>query len=77
MLFGGNLLRQPAFANLHQTRPHALRLAAELVGSDQIMHSTLFMGTYPGLTQAMLQKELGVIHAFLLGKSSNQASVAE
>jgi CDP-6-deoxy-D-xylo-4-hexulose-3-dehydrase len=77
MLFGGNLLRQPAFANLHRTRPHALRLAAELMGSDQIMYSTLFMGTYPGLTQAMLQKELGVIHAFLLGKCSNQPSVAE
>jgi CDP-6-deoxy-D-xylo-4-hexulose-3-dehydrase len=28
------------------------------------MHTALFLGTYPGLTKAMLDYELGIIHAF-------------
>jgi CDP-6-deoxy-D-xylo-4-hexulose-3-dehydrase len=64
MLFGGNLLRQPAFVQLRHDRPEALRLAASLEGSDEIMASTLFLGTYPGLTSGMLQTEIEVITAF-------------
>jgi len=69
MLFGGNLLRQPAFVELRQDRPDALRVVGEMTGSDQIMVSTLFLGTYPGLTTEMLQAEIGVIHAFVGGPS--------
>ena len=65
MLFGGNLLRQPAFVQLRHDRPEALRLAIGLEGSDQIMISTLFLGTYPGLTAEMLRKEIDVIRAFV------------
>ncbi len=65
MLFGGNLLRQPAFVELRQARPGALRVVGEMTGSDEIMAGTLFLGTYPGLTSGMLQAELQVIHAFL------------
>jgi CDP-6-deoxy-D-xylo-4-hexulose-3-dehydrase len=65
MLFGGNLLRQPAFVQLRYDRPEALRVVGEMVGSDQIMNSTLFLGTYPGLTQAMLSQEIKVIVDFL------------
>jgi CDP-6-deoxy-D-xylo-4-hexulose-3-dehydrase len=61
MLFGGNLLRQPAFVQLRQDRPEALRVAGEMSGSDEIMCSTLFLGTYPGLTEAMLAREIKVI----------------
>ena len=61
MLFGGNLLRQPAFVQLQQDRPGALRIAGEMAGSDAIMDSTLFLGTYPGLTEDMLQAEIKVI----------------
>jgi CDP-6-deoxy-D-xylo-4-hexulose-3-dehydrase len=52
MLFGGNLLRQPAFVQLRNDNPGALRVVGEMVGSDEIMGSTLFLGTYPGLTQS-------------------------
>jgi len=61
MLFGGNLLRQPAFVQLLQDRPAALRVVGEMKGSDEIMASTLFLGTYPGLTPSMLQAEITVI----------------
>ena len=64
MLFGGNLLRQPAFVQLRQDRPEALRVVGEMDGSDEIMNSTLFLGTYPGLTEAMLAREIEVIRNF-------------
>jgi len=64
MLFGGNLLRQPAFVQLKHDRPEALRLATSMEGSDEIMKSTLFLGTYPGLTNEMMKAEVEVINAF-------------
>ncbi len=64
MLFGGNLLRQPAFVQLRHDNPASLRVVGDMVGSDEIMNSTLFLGTYPGLTAAMCQAEIDVITAF-------------
>ena len=65
MLFGGNLLRQPAFVQLRHDRPEPLRMVGEMLGSDEIMSGTLFLGTYPGLTQEMLKQEIKVIAGFL------------
>ena len=64
MFFGGNLLRQPAFVQLKKDRPEALRVMGSLSGADEIMNSALFLGTYPGLTQAMLEYEIKMIHEF-------------
>ncbi len=64
MLFGGNLMRQPAFVQLKHDRPEALRQVGDLADSDVIMNSTLFLGTYPGLTAEMLEAELEVIISF-------------
>ena len=66
MFFGGNLLRQPAFVQLKKDRPEALRVLGSLAGADDIMNSALFLGTYPGLTQAMLEYEIKMIHEFCL-----------
>jgi CDP-6-deoxy-D-xylo-4-hexulose-3-dehydrase len=66
MLFGGNLLRQPAFVQLRQDNPAALKVVGEMDGADEIMVSTLFLGTYPGLTSAMLAEELKVISDFCI-----------
>ena len=54
MLFGGNLLRQPAFVQLKVDRPDAIRLIGSLEGADEIMNRTLFIGTYPGLSSQMI-----------------------
>jgi len=70
MLFGGNLLRQPAFVQLREDNPEGLRIAASMEGSDEIMNTILFLGTYPGLTEAMLQNEVYVIRNFCLARSS-------
>ena len=63
-LFGGNLVRQPAFVQLKKDDPAAFRLAGDLVGADRLMESALFVGVYPGLTGAMLDYVIEVIGAF-------------
>ena len=81
MLFGGNLLRQPAFVQLRKERPNAFRvhdqpvtsnqdlssarLAELFPGADEIMNSAIFLGTYPGLTQEMLEYEIETIKSFV------------
>lgn len=50
MLFGGNLVRQPAFVQLnHDSHGTAYRIVGDLGGADRIMANAIFVGTYPGL----------------------------
>ncbi len=96
MLFGGNLLRQPAFVQLRRDRPNAFRIvgdpaedrrlkiedgisqspisqlpsaATSLPGADEIMHTAIFLGTYPGLTEAQIDYEIATIKDFVRQKS--------
>ena len=69
MLFGGNLLRQPAFVQLRKDQPEALRVIGEMEGSDEIMNTALFLGTYPGLTKEMLAKECSILNSYCKVKS--------
>ncbi|MEY2558856.1 MAG: CDP-4-dehydro-6-deoxyglucose reductase [Verrucomicrobiota bacterium] len=64
MLFGGNLLRQPAFVQLRQENPAAIRVVGELGGADRIMNEAIFVGVYPGLTRAMLDYMVETTRAF-------------
>ena len=54
MLFGGNLVRQPAFVQLKKDDATAVRVVGDLHGADRIMNEAIFIGVYPGLTTAML-----------------------
>jgi CDP-6-deoxy-D-xylo-4-hexulose-3-dehydrase len=65
MLFGGNLVRQPAFVQLAKDRPGSFRVIGELKGADEIMVQAMFLGTYPGLTKRMLDYEIDVIRSFV------------
>ncbi len=85
MFFGGNLLRQPVFVQMRKDRPESIRLvgshgaslpeindasiAAAFPGADSIMNTAIFLGTYPGLTQEMLDYEIQVIREFVKEKS--------
>ncbi|MDQ6623539.1 MAG: lipopolysaccharide biosynthesis protein RfbH [Verrucomicrobiota bacterium] len=64
MLFGGNLLRQPAFVHLRKTRPEALRICGSMHGADRIMNESIFVGVYPGLTPEMLGYIIETISSF-------------
>ena len=55
MLFGGNLTKQPAFIHLARNRPDAFRSIDQLSGADSLMQTALFLGTYPGLSAAMIE----------------------
>jgi CDP-6-deoxy-D-xylo-4-hexulose-3-dehydrase len=57
LLFGGNLVRQPAY----QDAPH--RVAAPLVNSDFVMNQVFWIGVYPGLSDAMLDYVIESMHA--------------
>ncbi|QDM42458.1 lipopolysaccharide biosynthesis protein RfbH [Paenibacillus thiaminolyticus] len=59
LLFAGNLLRQPAYANIH------CRIVGELRNTDRIMNQTFWVGVYPGLTEEMLQHTANVLHQLL------------
>jgi CDP-6-deoxy-D-xylo-4-hexulose-3-dehydrase len=58
-LFGGNLLRQPAYANL----PH--RVVGPLTNADIITENTFWIGVYPGLSDDMIDYVLSTIGSFV------------
>jgi CDP-4-dehydro-6-deoxyglucose reductase, E1 len=62
-LFGGNLLRQPAFQGVQH------RVEGDLSNTDKIMNDGVFIGVYPGLTKAMLDYVIQTFEDFfgLLG----------
>jgi CDP-6-deoxy-D-xylo-4-hexulose-3-dehydrase len=67
MLFGGNLLRQPAFVQLRNDAPNSIRVIGDMSGADEIMNNTIFIGTYPGLTMDMLSFIVSTIRDFVAG----------
>ena len=59
LLFGGNLLRQPAFAGTPR------RVIGDLVNTDIVMNDTFWIGVWPGLTISMLDYMIESIHKLL------------
>lgn len=60
-LFGGNLLRQPAYEGI------ACRIAeGGLEQTDFAMNNTFFLGVYPGLSQEKIDYVLSLISTFIL-----------
>jgi CDP-6-deoxy-D-xylo-4-hexulose-3-dehydrase len=59
LLFGGNLLRQPAFIGTPR------RVIGDLVNTDRIMHDTFWIGVWPGLSIEMLDYMIDQIHKII------------
>ena len=81
MFFGGNLLRQPVFVQLRKENSQAIRvvgrdgkpvieltdaaIARSVPGADQIMNESLFLGTFPGLSESQLGYVVDTIHEYV------------
>ena len=61
-LFGGNLLRQPAYLK------SPMRVVGDLTNADFITENTFWIGVYPGLTKDMVDYMLHEIQDFVSGK---------
>lgn len=59
LLFGGNLLRQPAFMGTPR------RVHGELKNTDIVMNDTFWVGVWPGITIPMLDYIIESIHEIL------------
>ena len=59
-LFGGNLLRQPAYQG------HDIRVVGDLTNADIITEGTFWIGVYPGLFEQMINFMIETIHEFVI-----------
>jgi CDP-6-deoxy-D-xylo-4-hexulose-3-dehydrase len=56
LLFGGNLLRQPAYRDIKR------RVIGDLPNTDFVMNNVFWVGLYPGITKEMLHYMADVFH---------------
>jgi CDP-6-deoxy-D-xylo-4-hexulose-3-dehydrase len=59
LLFGGNLLRQPAFMGTPR------RIVGELTNTDIVMNQTFWIGVWPGLSIPMLDYMIDTLHSIV------------
>jgi CDP-4-dehydro-6-deoxyglucose reductase, E1 len=59
LLFGGNVLRQPAFSAIER------RVIGDLAQADRVMNSTFWIGVYPGITPEMIQYVIDVFDIWM------------
>jgi CDP-6-deoxy-D-xylo-4-hexulose-3-dehydrase len=60
MLFAGNMVRQPLFDSMRPSGED-YRVVGDLANTDRIMRDAFWIGVYPGLTHAMLERMAEVI----------------
>jgi CDP-6-deoxy-D-xylo-4-hexulose-3-dehydrase len=68
LLFGGNLLRQPAYQGVR------CRVVGDLANADRVMHHTFWLGVWPGLTRPMLDFVVATIKEALAAAQGRRAA---
>jgi CDP-4-dehydro-6-deoxyglucose reductase, E1 len=63
LLFGGNLVRQPAYQGVKH------RVVGDLMESNLITNGTFWIGVHPGLTESMIDFVVSTIREFIHEKS--------
>jgi CDP-6-deoxy-D-xylo-4-hexulose-3-dehydrase len=71
LLFGGNLIRQPAYQDV----PH--RVIGELKNTDIVMNHTFWVGVYPGLTEQMIAYVVETVTTFVLKQVGSKMRVLQ
>ncbi len=61
LLFGGNLLRQPAYKNIQ------CRVVGGLTNTDFVMNNVFWVGLYPGISQSMIDYMAEMFHQLQKG----------
>jgi CDP-6-deoxy-D-xylo-4-hexulose-3-dehydrase len=69
-LFGGNLVRQPAYSDVQY------RTIGNLPNSDLVMNHLFWIGVYPGLNDEMLDYVIETLHSLPLSLSSTASKEA-
>jgi CDP-4-dehydro-6-deoxyglucose reductase, E1 len=67
LLFGGNLVRQPAYQAVEY------RIAGDLPVTDFVMRNVFWLGVYPGLTESMLDFVADTLTAFVRSAKTTSA----
>jgi CDP-4-dehydro-6-deoxyglucose reductase, E1 len=58
LIFGGNLVRQPAYKNV------SCRVIGDLRNTDRVMNHAFWIGTFPGITESMIDYVIATIREF-------------
>jgi CDP-6-deoxy-D-xylo-4-hexulose-3-dehydrase len=68
LLFGGNLLRQPAYRDIPR------RVIGDLHNTDFVMNNVFWIGLYPGITQEMIDYTADIFHQIPKAASAVQGA---
>jgi CDP-4-dehydro-6-deoxyglucose reductase, E1 len=68
LLFGGNLLRQPAYRDIQR------RAIGDLRNTDFVMNNVFWIGLYPGITQSMIDYMAETLHQIPRAASAVQGA---
>ncbi|GHU64166.1 LPS biosynthesis protein [Clostridia bacterium] len=63
-LFAGNLIKHPCFDSIRADEGERYRVVGDLKNTDRIMEDSFWIGVYPGMTDAMLDRMIATIRDY-------------